>query len=70
MLTDMRRVVWKATSEVGCAQVQCSNASFKNGKGELVFNNPQLQSAAFSVCNYRKPGNVHGQYGDNVVKIL
>lgn len=48
------QIVWKSTTKVGCATVDCANlANF--GKG------------AFTVCNYSPPGNFGGQYGANVL---
>jgi len=64
------QVVWKATTQLGCYQAQCANSNFKNQNGQLVFNNSQLKSVAYTVCNYRKAGNVQGQYAANVQKII
>ncbi|KAM4065396.1 cysteine-rich secretory protein family protein [Hirsutella rhossiliensis] len=44
------QMVWKATDEVGCATHRCSNS-----KVDWV-----------TVCNYKKPGNVPGQFGEMV----
>lgn len=70
MYSHFTQVVWKATTELGCYQAQCPNSKFKDGKGQLVFNNSRLVSVAYTVCNYRRAGNVQGQYADNVTKIL
>ncbi|KAJ5365765.1 hypothetical protein N7517_008651 [Penicillium concentricum] len=50
------QIVWKATTEVGCATVTC--ADLKNIGGE----------GAYTVCNYGSPGNVGGGYAENVLK--
>lgn len=55
------QVVWKATSEVGCATVHC--ASGLGGVGKDV-------EPYFTVCNYKGPGNVAGEYAKNVGKPL
>ncbi|KID87674.1 putative effector 14 [Metarhizium guizhouense ARSEF 977] len=49
------QVVWKSTTFVGCATVSC-------GAG-TVFGMPSL----FTVCNYKVPGNVGGEYPENVL---
>ena len=41
------QLIWKSSTELGCAQAQCSS-------GVYVF------------CEYSPPGNVQGQYQDNV----
>lgn len=48
------QMVWKDTSRLGCATVTCP--SLVNASGHKDF----------TVCNYKSPGNVSGQYGDNV----
>ncbi|KAJ8093443.1 hypothetical protein PM082_020300 [Marasmius tenuissimus] len=48
------QVVWKATTEVGCAKARCKNM-FKSGKVATSF-----------VCRYWPPGNFRGEYGRNV----
>lgn len=60
------QVVWKATSELGCYQSKCDAQTFRDGNGNLVF--PNMRSVVFTTCNYRKPGNVQGQYAANVQK--
>ncbi|CAE6458429.1 unnamed protein product [Rhizoctonia solani] len=49
------QVVWKATTEVGCAVRSCNN--LLTGYSGAV---------NFHVCEYRKPGNVIGQFAQNV----
>ncbi|CAE7109495.1 unnamed protein product [Rhizoctonia solani] len=49
------QVVWKATTQVGCAVKSCNNL-FPNQSGAVNFH----------VCEYRDPGNIDGQYANNV----
>jgi uncharacterized protein YkwD len=49
------QVVWKATTQLGCASAEC------NG----IFD-PSFGLAKFVVCEYSPPGNVEGQYAQNV----
>ncbi|KAJ5789954.1 uncharacterized protein N7518_006965 [Penicillium psychrosexuale] len=50
------QIVWKATTQVGCATVSCSDLG-------------NVGSAApYTVCNYGSPGNYAGEYADNVLK--
>ncbi|KAG9097089.1 hypothetical protein FRC06_007976 [Ceratobasidium sp. 370] len=49
------QVVWKATSEVGCAVTSCTNL-LAGWSGAVDFH----------VCEYRAPGNVIGQFAENV----
>ncbi|EUC63413.1 cysteine-rich secretory family protein [Rhizoctonia solani AG-3 Rhs1AP] len=49
------QVVWKATTEVGCAVKTCNN---------ILPNQPG--AANFHVCEYREPGNVSGKFAENV----
>lgn len=49
------QVVWKATTEVGCAVRTCNN--LLSGYSGAV---------NFHVCEYRAPGNVIGQFAENV----
>ncbi|KAH9064170.1 PR-1-like protein [Lactarius vividus] len=49
------QVVWKATTQVGCAVKDCSG----------IFD-PKFGIAHFHVCEYSPPGNVDGEYADNV----
>ncbi|CAE6441055.1 unnamed protein product [Rhizoctonia solani] len=49
------QVVWKATTEVGCAVKTCNN--ILSGYSGAV---------NFHVCEYRSPGNVIGQFAQNV----
>ncbi|KAJ9492165.1 hypothetical protein VN97_g1067 [Penicillium thymicola] len=50
------QIVWKATTQVGCATVSCSD--LKNVGG----------AAPYTVCNYGSPGNYAGEYAENVLK--
>ncbi|PNP48900.1 hypothetical protein TGAMA5MH_00058 [Trichoderma gamsii] len=52
------QVVWKGSTKVGCATVQCPSGS--------VLSLPSW----YTVCNYGPPGNFGGEYGDNVLKPL
>ncbi|KAJ8096226.1 hypothetical protein AAF712_014907 [Marasmius tenuissimus] len=52
------QVVWKATKEVGCAAVQC---------GDKIFG-PDFKDSTYLVCEYSPPGNVIGQFAENVQK--
>ncbi|UKZ95012.1 uncharacterized protein TrAFT101_009861 [Trichoderma asperellum] len=52
------QVVWKGSTKVGCATVQCPAGS--------VLSLPSW----YTVCNYGPPGNFGGEYGDNVLKPL
>ncbi|CAE6500792.1 unnamed protein product [Rhizoctonia solani] len=49
------QVVWKATTEVGCAVRTCNNL-YSGNSGAINFH----------VCEYRAPGNVIGQFAENV----
>ncbi|WVR08172.1 hypothetical protein IAU60_005218 [Kwoniella sp. DSM 27419] len=50
------QVVWKATTEIGCAVQTCPDGSlFSTG-----------QSALLVFCEYNPPGNYNGQYAQNV----
>ncbi|KAG8735609.1 hypothetical protein FRC12_017980 [Ceratobasidium sp. 428] len=49
------QVVWKATTEVGCGVVSCNNL-LQGWSGAVDFH----------VCEYRAPGNVIGQFAQNV----
>lgn len=60
------QVVWKASTELGCYQSSCPGDRFRNGSGKVVF--PGMKSAMYTVCNYRKAGNVIGQFAQNVQK--
>lgn len=57
------QVVWKKTSEVGCHTCDCSKkGGLKNVGGNVA--------PWFTVCNYKSPGNVAGQYGQNIGRPL
>ncbi|KAK7027950.1 Transcription factor [Paramarasmius palmivorus] len=49
------QMVWKSSKELGCAQATCPVG------GETT-----SATATFFVCEYSPPGNVIGQFGDNV----
>ncbi|WWC73563.1 uncharacterized protein I206_107535 [Kwoniella pini CBS 10737] len=50
------QVVWKATTEIGCAAVSCADGTiFDIGTESL-----------YIMCEYNPPGNVIGQFGENV----
>lgn len=51
------QIVWKATTHVGCATVTCNSLG----------NTDSSSALPFTVCNYSPPGNVGGEYGDNVL---
>ncbi|KAL0063562.1 hypothetical protein AAF712_009571 [Marasmius tenuissimus] len=48
------QVVWKSTKQLGCATAKCGN----------IF--PGSSDAVYLVCEYDPPGNVIGQFNDNV----
>nr|QVT77495.1 pathogenesis-related protein 1 [Moniliophthora perniciosa] len=50
------QIVWKSTTQLGCAQAKCPTT---NGDNQQV-------EQTFYVCYYNPPGNVLGQYNDNV----
>lgn len=52
------QLVWKDTTKVGCATVQCAPGTV------LSF------QSWYTVCNYNPPGNFAGQYGSNVLRPL
>lgn len=52
-------MVWADTKSVGCATQFCGAGTMWDDMG-----------AWFTVCNYYPPGNVAGQYGDNVLPPL
>jgi len=49
------QVVWKATTQVGCAVATCGGI-FPSSFGP----------AQFYVCEYSPPGNIEGEFGQNV----
>ncbi|KDQ16646.1 hypothetical protein BOTBODRAFT_236799 [Botryobasidium botryosum FD-172 SS1] len=49
------QVVWKSTTQVGCAVASCSG----------IFD-PKYGKANYYVCQYSPPGNVIGQFSANV----
>lgn len=54
------QIVWKGTSKVGCATKVC----------QPLANAASGQALSFTVCNYGPPGNVAGQYAENVLRPL
>ena len=54
------QMVWKGTSEVGCATVDCSSKGLANTGGNVA--------AHFTVCNYKSQGNMELEYALNVVR--
>jgi hypothetical protein len=52
------QLVWKSTTSVGCATVDCSATGLAHtGQGVAPW---------FTVCNYSPPGNFQGKYAANV----
>jgi len=49
------QVVWKASTQLGCAEVTCEN----------LFG-PGSEAVHYHVCEYYPPGNVLGEFGANV----
>ncbi|KIW64768.1 hypothetical protein PV04_09678 [Phialophora macrospora] len=47
------QIVWKDTSEVGCATQYCPDGLANTGSGVSPY---------FTVCNYSPPGNIQGAY--------
>ncbi|KAL4816310.1 CAP domain-containing protein [Aspergillus spinulosporus] len=54
------QIVWKGTTEVGCATVDCPSLG----------NVDSATSVPFTVCNYSPAGNYDGEYADNVLRPL
>lgn len=52
------QVVWKSSTKLGCATVQCDAGT--------VLSLPSW----YTVCNYNPPGNFGGEYGKNVLEPL
>ncbi|KAL1305242.1 hypothetical protein AAFC00_002157 [Neodothiora populina] len=52
------QVVWKSTTQVGCATVDCSAKGLQNVGSNVA--------PYFTVCNYGPPGNYLGQFGTQV----
>ncbi|KAF8603951.1 PR-1-like protein [Ceratobasidium sp. AG-I] len=57
--TLLRRVVWKSSTQLGCAVKQCPPGSIFPAKFGVAF---------YHVCEYAPPGNVIGQFPANVQK--
>jgi len=54
------QIVWKGTTEVGCATVDCSAQKLANTGGNVA--------PYFTVCNYKTAGNMGGAYAENIEK--
>ncbi|KAL4964503.1 CAP domain-containing protein [Aspergillus stella-maris] len=54
------QIVWKGTTEVGCATVSCPSLG----------NVDSATAVPFTVCNYSPAGNYDGEYADNVLAPL
>jgi uncharacterized protein YkwD len=52
------QVVWKSSTKLGCATVQCAAGTLSK------------LASWYTVCNYNPPGNFGGQYGTNVLEPL
>lgn len=48
------QVVWKSSTQVACAQADCAAGTIYNQKSTLT------------VCRYSPPGNMQGQFAQNV----
>ncbi|OAA40044.1 putative effector 14 [Metarhizium rileyi] len=53
------QVVWKATTKLGCATVKCNPGT--------ALRSDTKNYSWYTVCNYKSPGNVGGQYATNVL---
>ncbi|KAL4873719.1 CAP domain-containing protein [Aspergillus spectabilis] len=54
------QIVWKGTTQVGCATVTCNSLG----------NVDSGTAVPFTVCNYSPPGNYDGEYADNIARPL
>jgi len=52
------QIVWKDTTQVGCATVDCSSQGLANVGSDVA--------PYFTVCNYGPPGNYANEYGANI----
>jgi len=52
------QVVWKSTTQLGCALQICNNNN--------IFDASKFGPTKFVVCEYSPPGNVLGQFSENV----
>ncbi len=52
------QIVWKSTTSVGCYTQYCSGGLANTGGDVPPY---------FTVCNYDGPGNMGGEYGDNIL---
>lgn len=48
------QVVWKSSTQVACAQAECAAGTIYN------------QKSTITVCRYSPPGNMQGQFSQNV----
>jgi len=61
------QIVWKGTSAVGCATVDCTGkGNGPKGLGSVDASVPPI----FTVCNYKSAGNFLGEFDKNVLKPL
>lgn len=51
------QIVWKGTTQVGCATQYCPNGLANVGSDVSPY---------FTVCNYKSPGNYANEYKDNI----
>lgn len=54
------QLVWKSTTKLGCSMPICPQL-FDKATGKKM-----ADKAGYLVCNYQSPGNVQGQFGNNV----
>jgi len=52
------QIVWKGTSQVGCATQDCTSGGLANVGSDVA--------PYFTVCNYEAPGNYANEYGANI----
>jgi hypothetical protein len=54
------QIVWQSSTNVGYATVDCSGGGLANTGSDIA--------PWFTVCNYKPPGNVEGEYGANIAQ--
>jgi len=61
------QVVWKSTTQLGCAIVNCHPAGLMNTDGSPLFEE-RFGDSLFAVCEYDPPGNIDtkAEYDKNV----